>query len=231
MNRVHCIAALAAGAALSLSSGAHAESFFEVEAGLGVTHFDIPDGRWNQQGSPQSALHVDFPAFKIGTNFRVYEGEKFGVRAHVDYVNLGHLSARCECTEDRNYDLATKKVLDPSIPTANLSGSGNAQGVALTLEPYFLYRGWHIGVEAGLFPYRPSYSVSAFWHLDGSTHTYDTPHTLQWGQVVGLNVQRGNFGISYQYYRLPTRYDDEHNPAMYKGAHVLMLTVNTNGLF
>lgn len=209
-------------ALLLVPVAAHAWQF---EAGVGANRYTTRgDGTWYQTGSPGNSVKLDFPAFKAGVSVGLYEGQRFGLRAHVDYVNLGHLASRCQCTEDANYNMKTHTVVDSSVPTANLSGSGGAQGIALTLEPYLVYRDWQIGIEGGLFPYRPSWSVSALWHLDGSTHTYDTPHSVQWGKVVGVNVSYKNFGVSLQHYWLPTRYSDQNAPAMFSGANVLMLT-------
>lgn len=223
-------------ALLTLASvAAHADSisdYVHLELGAGVSHYDkMPDNTWYQQGM-QHSLGLSAPVLMGGLTGPIYTRESWGVDWHVDYVSLGHVSSQCECTpDDANYDTQTHHLrpVIHDVPNANFVGNGNVQGVALMLEPYFRYRGFRIGAQAGLFPYRPNWDVSIYnWQGDTNvapqTLHASTPHGVQIGKVVGVSVSRGNFGISYQHYILPTRYDDAHSPAIWKGADVLMLT-------
>lgn len=226
----------AIAALLTLASvAAHADSisdYVHLELGAGVAHYDkMPDNTWYQQGM-QHSLGLSAPVLMAGLTGPLYTRESWGVDWHVNYVSLGHVSSQCECTPiDANYNTQTHSlVANPvNVPNANFVGNGNAQGVALMLEPYFRYRGFRVGMQAGLFPYRPDWAVDVYnWSVvpGAATQTLhvETPHGIQIGKVVGVTLQRGNFGISYQHYILPTRYDDAHAPAIWKGADVLMLT-------
>jgi hypothetical protein len=168
------------------------------------------------------------PAVSLGIGFKLYETQYFGVMAHAAYVNLARASAECNCTSDENYNLQTKSERAPNGPMAYFTGSGNAQGISLTLEPYLHYAGWHVGVAGGLFLFRPQWNEFVQAYDNGtSAQSYVTPHTsnaLRIGRTIGVNVQRGNFGVSFAYYTLPTRYTATQYPALYKSASVLMLT-------
>jgi hypothetical protein len=111
------------------------------------------------------------------------------------------------------------------VQNAQFIGNGNAQGVAFTIEPWMKYRGWRFGVEAGLFPYRPAWDETIYnWQGDlGAPRTIhaNTPHALQLGQVVGISVGRGRMRVSLSHYWLPTRFDSNHYPAIWKGATVV----------
>jgi hypothetical protein len=44
------------------------------------------------------------------------------------------------------------------------------------------------------------------------------------GTVWGVFVKRQKLTVSYEFYRLPTRYGATDNPALWTGAHVLMVS-------
>jgi hypothetical protein len=204
--------------------------YVHLELGAGVSRYrPMGDGTWYQAGMPHS-LGLSAPVLSAGFTGPVWRRESWGVDWHVDYVNLGHVHSSCSCTTDDNYDAKSHRELSnpPPAPNADFIGNGNAQGVALTLEPYYLYRGWRIGVEVGLYPYRPSWSETVYgwtpsWSVPGRTVVVNTPHAWQIGKVVGLSVGRGPLSIEYQHYWLPTRYTDESPPAIWGAADVLMV--------
>lgn len=200
---------------------AHADSWFQFEAGIGANHYGTTNGRWYQTNSPENTTRFTTPAFKAGVQIQLMQHESWGVRAHVDYVYLGRASTHCECTADANYSLKTKQIIDPSLPTANLSGNGNAQGIAITLEYYRRWRELEFSLEGGLFPYRPSFDVGAYWHENNTYHTYHTPNALRLGGMIGVNASYRQFTASVDYFILPT---PSNNPAVYNNATVLFLT-------
>lgn len=162
----------------------------------------------------------------------IWTAESWGIDWHVDYVSLGHVTSKCNCTPiDANYDTATKRMIANPVPVPNADfiGGGNAQGVALMLEPYVRYRGWRIGIEAGIFPYRPAWDETVYnWTIvpgvAPTTISAHTSHGVQLGRVVGVSIGRGPLSISYQHYWLPTRYTDGQFQALWTGADVLIMT-------
>lgn len=223
-----------AAVSMALACSAHADSisdYVHAELGAGVASYSaMADGVWYQQGM-QHNLGLSAPVLMLGLTGPLYTRESWGVDWHINYVSLGHVSSQCECTpDDANYNTSTHSlVANPrAVPNANFVGNGNAQGIALTVEPYFRYRTWRLGVEAGLFPYRPDWS-EVIYGWQGNTNVapqtlhVDTPHAWQLGKVVGVSVGRGNFSVSYQHYILPTKYDSAHSPAIWKGADVVMV--------
>lgn len=227
----------AAAVAMSLgcaAASAHADSitdYVRLEFGAGVSRYSTQgDNIWYQQGMSHS-LGLSAPVLSAGFTGPLWQRESWGVDWHVNYVSLGHVSSQCECTpDDANYDTQTHHLrpVQHAVPNANFVGNGNAQGIAITLEPYVKYRGWRFGLEGGLFPYRPAWNMSIYnWQGDTSiapqTLHVDTPHAWQLGKVVGISVGRGPFSVVYQHYILPTRFDAAHSPAIWKGADVIMV--------
>lgn len=216
------------------AAAAHADSiadYVHVEMGAGAARYSAqPDNTWYQQGM-QHDLGLSAPVLMLGLTGPIYTRESWGVDWHIDYVSLGHVSSQCECTPvDADYSTATHSLIKPmpvNVPNANFVGNGNAQGVALTVEPYFRYRKWRFGVEAGLFPYRPDWAVTVYNWSDEPGQTpqtlhVETPHARQIGKVVGASISRGPFSLAYEHYFLPTRYDSTHSPAIWSGADVLL---------
>jgi hypothetical protein len=161
-----------------------------------------------------------------GASIVLYRAPSWGVRAHADFVYLGHIGAECMCTgADADYIVATRSVKAQSLrisSNAEFSGSGNAMGVQLTLEPYIDYRGWRFGIEGGLFPYRPNWTDTAF-NAD-KVVVYQSSHHIQLGKVAAVNISRGNFGVSFRHYWLPGPYTDASAPPLATGANVVMVT-------
>jgi hypothetical protein len=206
---------------------AHAVSF---EAGISSAQYATQgDGTWYQQGLPH-VLNTHTYGFSAGFTGELYSRGAWGVDWHVDYVNLGHVSSSCKCTPmDENYDTKTHSlVANPAFdaPLATFVGNGNAQGIAFTVEPWFKYRGLRFGLEAGLFPYRPAWDEAIYnWQVDPNTAPQtlhvSTPHGVQLGQVIGVNVASGATTWSIKHYFLPTRFDSQHYPAIWSGATVV----------
>jgi hypothetical protein len=226
------ITALAVGMALACTARADdITDYVHLELGAGISRYETQgDGTWYQEGM-QHDLGLSAPVLLGGFTGSLYTRESRGIDWHIDYVSLGHVSSQCECTPiDANYNTTTHSLIaNPvPVPNANFVGNGSAQGIALTIEPYVRYRGWRVGAEAGLFPYRPYWDVVATgWVVQPGnapqTVYADTPHGIQLGKVVGLSVGRGAFSVAYQHYILPTRFDTQHSPAIWKGADVILL--------
>jgi hypothetical protein len=218
--------------AMMHTPAAHAApgSWLQLEMAIGGTRYAAQgDNVWYQQGMPH-ALRLNAPMWSLGLTGPIYRTASWGVDWHVDYVNLGNASSDCTCTPvDANYDVANHRKLNLyDAPDAHYHGNGRAQGIALTLEPYVLYRGWRVGVEGGLFPYRPAWEEDVTgWSWTAAAPVQNvhlgTPHAVQWGKVVGASIGRGPFRVAYKHYFLPTRFTDAAPPAIWRGADVLEL--------
>jgi len=225
---------MAAAMVMALACAARADDitdYVHLELGAGVSRYETQgDGTWYQEGM-QHDLGLSAPVLLGGLTGPLYTRESWGIDWHIDYVSLGHVSSQCECTPvDANYNTQTHSLIANPVPVPNADfvGNGNAQGVALTIEPYLRYRGWRVGVEGGLFPYRPNWNeVISNWSPGPGnktgTITAETPHAWEIGEVMGLSVGHGPFSVAYQHYFLPTRFDTHHSPAIWKGADVILL--------
>lgn len=212
MKRIALVAALAA-----VSFGAHAESFFQVEAGLGAAQAQtLNDGVWYQQGAAQDSLNVRSPAYMVGITGEAYRIGRVNVRYHVDYVYFGSQSASCMCVPDDAYNPHQHVVIDKHAPTTAFAGSGHVQGIAATLDAGYQYGQWRFGVEGGPWVFWETWHEAAA----GLDYSHRTVPQLSW--VAGANISRGPFALSYRYYNMPQRWNP--NPALLRATHVLMAT-------
>jgi hypothetical protein len=205
---------------LALCTTSHAQSFFQMEAGVGVTHYQTENGRWYQNGMPDNKVTSTAPAISLGVTGPVVSRGAWGVDWHADYVNLGRAAASCQCdTNDADYIAHTTK------HTAFYSGSGRAQGVALTVGPYRYYAGLRWGVEAGAYVYHSSWSESvAGWTVGGPPVNLSLSES-RWNvaPVAGLSVGDGKWAVSYRHYFMRYR-KAEMVPPLWNDADVLMFT-------
>lgn len=196
---------------------AHA-SWFDFEAGLGVSYTkDMGDGVWYQQALPH-AERVTTPAITLGLTGKVYDSARYDVRWHADYVYLGTYSASCECVPDANYNAQTHQTVGDLPRLSPFNGQGHTQGVALTLEPGYTYHGIRYAVEAGPFVFWQTWHESLY---DLGGHWDDLSHktVAQLGYVVGASVSRGPWSLSYRYYAQPQKWNPY--PGLATGAHTL----------
>jgi hypothetical protein len=220
MKRTIAAAVVASFAMLAAMPRANAESFFQVEAGLGVAHAQtLSDGVWYQQGSVGDKLHVTTPAYMAGFTGTAYQHAAYDVRWHLDYVYIGQQSASCDCVADSDYDAAHHEVL--SYASAQpFNGFGHVQGIAATLDAGYTYHGYRLGVEAGPWLFWET------WHEvtqapEGTIVANHKPDAqVSW--VAGVNVSRGPLAVSYRYYNMPQKWNPY--PGLIRAAHVVMLT-------
>jgi hypothetical protein len=193
------------GAALALASTlAKAESFFQVEVGLGrSTYRDQGNQIWYQEGMPYK-LSLKPPAFLAGFRGDILERANWGLSWHVDYEYLGTVHTDAIATTDENYDPQTKACrTDPCAAQTRFTGHGNVSGIALTLEPHYDWNGFRLGVEGGPFVFLPSWTESLTPATPvagvGAT-TVHAPAKLHVGAVVGVSVGYKNFSLSFQHF-------------------------------
>lgn len=221
------LAALAAGMALVLSSSAHAQSWFQFEAGIGGTAYEKGgDGLWYQDAF-QHKLELTAPAVKFGITGDLLTRPRWGVAWHADYVWLGTVHTQALATpSDANYNIHTKSCVGPCWPLANYLGSGHDAGFALTVEPYYDIGPWRVGLEIGPYIHRYSWAVDVMnWRpsADAPPSNIHVDNKPRWvlGATAGLSASYRNFSIEYQYFYNPAPHG-ENVPPIWHGAHVLM---------
>lgn len=208
------------------ASCAHAESFFQIEAGLGASHItDMGDGVWIQKGAPNNRERQNTPAVMLGLTGELYRREAWDVRYHVDYVYIGSYSASVDGVPDENYNPQTHTVHDfpASARYTAFKGNGHTQGVPLTLDVGYTLRGYRIGVEAGMWAYWQTWHEGVLNNGDNQWADLSHKTKLQVGYVVGASVSRGPLAISYRYYQIRPDWSTG-KPGLATGAHVLMAT-------
>lgn len=208
-------AALFAACALA-APVAHAESWFQFEAGLGGQFSaDMGDGVWRQDGVAHSTERMYSPALLAG-----FTGNYGNWQWHVDYVWFGQMSASCVCVPDSAYNNKTHVASEPGYIPFN--GFGHTQGVAATIGYGITRNGWRYGVEAGPWIYW------ATWHESRIDPEYPNENNLwhptvpQLGWVAGARIERDGYSLSYRYYSASQRWNPY--PAMVTGTHMFMLS-------
>jgi len=200
---------------LALPVAAHA-SWFEYEAGAGLTSYETEDGRWYQQRM-QHDLTTIAPEYSVGVTGTIVSRGAWGVDWHADYVNLGRAAASCQCTtSDADYAAHRR-----GAPTAYFSGSGRAQGVVLTLEPYRWYRGWRFGVEAGAYVYRATWQDSVTAWTDGLPDMHMGVAKWNAAPVVGVSVGDGKWSVNYRHYFTGLNSRQMNVPPLWNDADVI----------
>lgn len=226
------IVAFALFLALIVMAGGFASVHAEVhaEAGAGLTTYVIgPNGVWYQVGAPDNVVRPHGRAFEVGITDSYAVTDNYGLAWHIDYVNLGHVRSYCQCTTiDADYNGATGKIA-PGAPLATYSGNGLVQGFKASISPYVRIGSWRVGINDGIFVYRPQFTDSVYgWHSAQSSQLVNgyvtTPTRRQFAPVVGMFISRGKFTLSYDYYRMNVPANESNAPPLWSGAHVLMVS-------
>lgn len=202
---------------------ARAESFFQIEAGIGVgLARDMGDGVWQQQGSPDNHVKLTFPAIEAGLTGTIYQIGRWDVRWHADYAYLGEQRASVMGVPDDAYNPHTHQDIATNMPPrySPFNGHGHVQGVPLTLDVGYTYSGWRLGVEAGAWVYWQTWHESLY-ALDNQWHDLSHKTVPQIGYVVGASIERGPLSLSYRYYQVSQKWNPY--PGLATGAHVLMV--------
>lgn len=223
MKKGILVGALVAAGVLACTRQAHAESFFQIEAGSGLAIGQtLNDGVWYQQGNPQSHLRNLTPAYLLGVTGEMYRLDKVDFRYHIDYVYMGSQSASCQCVSDDDYNAKTNKIITPGAPTTGFSGGGHIQGIAATLDVGYNYGPWRFGAEGGPWIFWETWHEAA---QTGPTGPWmNVPHktVAQLSYTAGLNVSYKNSTLSYRYYNLPQKWNPY--PALLRATHMVAFT-------
>jgi hypothetical protein len=225
MKRIIAAAVIAASCV-----SAHAQDWFQYEAGIGASAYSKgPDGYWYQAGFAHN-LQLTAPAVEVGFTGDLYNGGAWGVAYHADYAWLGAVHTDAQAVPlDANYNLATKGCNGACLPLARFQGSGHEAGFLLTLEPYYYVGKWRVGVEAGPFLHK------TVWSEDVSNVTYSidqqaAPISIHvassdgWrvGAVIGASVSYDNFTLAYQHFFTKTT-GANPAPAIWHSVDTLLL--------
>jgi hypothetical protein len=177
---------------LLVPSIAYAGSWFQFEAGAGVSLASDVDGVWTQHNVADNHERVKTPAFVAGLTGELYAAHNWSFNYHADYTYLGTQTATCNCVSDADY--AARNYGGTAY---RFDGSGHVQGIALTLEPGYTYRGTRFAIEGGPFLFWTTWKEAAY--LDPTQHVR-TPSGMRVGYVMGARIERGNLSLSYRYY-------------------------------
>ncbi len=231
---------IAAGILLAASLTAHAESWFQFEGGIGVSHYNDEDGLWINKGLPHDS-HLTAPAYRAGIQINAidYTPGSYvpGLAIHGLYLNFGRDSIRSIAAPDGDgtpgsYNPIAHACNGPCGPERDFVSGGTMQAVAITFEPYWTRGNWRFGVEAGPALFRATWDASAtaittapgYWPI-GSVETFH--HVPKWeaGALVGVGACYDAVCVRYNYIFAKTHtYTTTNVPPGFSGAH--MLTVN-----
>jgi hypothetical protein len=197
---------------------AHAGSWFDFEAGIGVARSsDMGDGIWIQKGAPDNRERLTTPAYLAGLTGDIGSHLSW----HADYVYFGTLRASVNGVPDANYNPVTHQVHDFTGRYSPFNGQGHTQGVALTLEPHIDYSGWRFGIEAGPWFYWATWHESLY---DLANHWDNLSHKthMQIGYTAGASVSYRSVSLSYRYYSASPSWTNGA-PGLVTGTHMLVL--------
>jgi hypothetical protein len=201
---------------LCLTANAHAWQF---EAGAGATHYETENGRWYQNGQQQNSVTNNSPAFSAGVTGSWMDRGNWGIDGHADFVYLGRAAASCHClTRDEDY------AAHRDGPRAGFSGSGNAYGASLTVEPYRYAYGLRWSMEAGAFVYHSSWSESVTgWAVNDAPKQDLHLSSSSWNvaPVVGVSVGTVPWSINYRHYFTGLNSKRQNVPPVWNDADVL----------
>lgn len=217
--------------ALAVASiAAHADyitDYVHAEVGAGVTRYGTENGRWYQENMPLNSVTNVAPEFSLGLTGPLVTRGRWGVDWHVDYTNLGRAAAACECTPiDDNYDLKSKRKKNTyAVDDAFFTGSGRAQGVVLSVEPYYWTHGVRLGVEAGAYVYRAAWTeYVAGWSQNQQMQKQSfelNDHSWNVAPVVGATVGNGRWTLAYRHYFMRLNANRATVPPVWNDADVL----------
>jgi hypothetical protein len=199
-----------------------AASFFDFEADVGGSAYARgADGLWVQDGFSHK-VDLTAPAVEGGVAIEPLSW----LTIHADYAWLGTIHSRGLATTDANYNTAARTWRTP-MPLATFQGSGHDQGFLFTLEPHVDYGRWRVGVEAGPYYHRATWSADAqnqvnyIGQAPGSSH-FESTSGWHLGYVAGLSVSYRDFTLRYQFFHNGPKAGDPA-PPIWKNTHVLTL--------
>lgn len=233
-------------ALIILSASAHAESWFQFEAGIGVTSATkVGDGMFYSNGFSHSTPNGSYGG-RAGVQFNAIDAAPRswtpGLRFHLTYSNFGKVRWSSINPQDQadfssvgqqgGYSVITQTCVNNNCGDfRRFDSTGGLQSVSLTVEPYWdLGSGWQVGVEAGPALYRSSWTAVATALSNGRFGPAGTQEVLthtpgiQMGALAGISVARGPFTARVNYLYAPIgEWSGKNIPAGVKGAWMLSI--------
>lgn len=196
--------------ALLLSIFTTIKAFAGVTVLAGVSQFTPhDDGIWYQEIFPYE-LHMRSGSVGLRYDIKVSEKTSYSL----GYMNLGKVSSSAiavgvDSPGDGGYDAATKTCVNGCMPTSHWCGQGEVQG----LYGSYVY---HIGpwaVEAGLYLYRPTWTVVVpDWRgcRTCAPIPIETPNTFHWqvGPMLGLRYSIDKWSLNLSTWHTATEKTD-----------------------
>ena len=198
---------------------AHAESFFQAEAGLGVSQTrDDGDDVWVQYGLPHTE-HLTTSGLMAGLTGPLVSRGDFDLRYHLDYNYLGQISVTSNAVPDQDYSVPQHKVTDP-VPLALFHSSGHVQGISFLADLGYTWNGVRLGAQAGPWLYWQTWHVTDY--VAGGQQIIDVSHspTMQFGWVLGASLEWKRMTVAYRYFQEKQAWNP--NPGIATGTHMVM---------
>jgi hypothetical protein len=243
----HLIAASAVLALFSVHS--HAESFFQIEAGAGISNYiKTGPGIYYTPGFTHSTP-VNAFAWRAGVVATPWQplDVRPGLRIHADYINFGQVSWTAQAPQDEA-DFSAIGEKGGYSPTAHgcvanncgqmseFDSHGRIQALAFTFEPFWnVGHGFTVGIEAGPALYRSTWTANTRVETlggtgklgaIGSTSTLSAAHGLHVGALAGVSVSNGPWSVRYNFLYAPPHWGVQDNDLPSGVKSVMMLTVN-----
>lgn len=233
---------------LTLASvGAHAQTWFQFEAGLGITSAQkVGDGIFYSSGFSHSTPNGSWGG-RAGVQLNVVPAVRNsfvpGVRFHVTGYDFGKVKWSSMNPQDEadftsvgqqgGYSVKTGTCVDNNCGVMRrFDSTGGIVAVAATVEPYWrVGSGWEIGVQVGPALYRSTWTTVATAMSAGRFGPAGTQETLQHepqvqlGALAGVSVGKGPFAVRVDYLYAPAGYknDGKDVPPGIKGEFMLSL--------
>lgn len=237
------ITVAAVGVMFALSAvNAKAESWFQFEAGLGITSAEkAGDGMFYSSGFSHSTPNGSYGA-RVGMAFNAIPAQPRsfvpGLRFWLAYENWGKVRWSSINPQDAadfpgnsgGYNVTTKRCNDSNCGTfRRFDSTGGLQSLSLTAEAFWdLGNSWQIGLEAGPALYKSTWVSVATALSDGPFGPAGTQEVLthaprlQVGVLVGAFVSSGPFAVRMNYLHAPIgAWQGKNVPAGIKGEWML----------
>lgn len=223
---------------------ARAQSFFRIEAGLGVTSATkLGNGMYYSEGFAHSTPNGSYGG-RVALVMDALPAKPRslvpGVHVNLAYQNFGKVRWSSMNPQDAadfdgkgGYDSQGGCIDDKCGTMRKFDSTGGIQSLSLTVEPYWdLGNGWTVGVEAGPALFRANWtSVATAMDDDprfgpkGTQEVLSNRKSLQVGALAGASVSQGPFVVRLNYLYAPVKFspNPKEVPAGIKGEWMLSL--------
>lgn len=205
---------------------AHAEDWVpHLQVGAGYSWSKgMGDGTWIQEGAPNNKEQLDTKAFVVGLTGRIYTNGPWSVDYHLDYVYYGSQSASVDGVPDNQYNGQTHHIVGyQGERYSPFNGQGHVQGIPLTLDVGYTYKGYRASLEGGVWEYWNTWHESLY-DLAGNWDNLSRITRPQTGFVAGARIEKGPFSVSYRYYQVKQDWSKaSRSPGLVSGTSMVTL--------